>query len=83
MVNKGLEGLPLGRVKKLSTINDRMKYLRVANGLKQEELADELGFSLEQVRYLEYHKKNIYHSDLIAYSKYFNVTIDWLVFGVI
>ena len=59
------------------TINERLKMLRIENGLTQTQLAQELGIGQTTVAaYEKSHDPNIYN--LIAYAKYFQCSLDFL-----
>ncbi len=59
------------------TINERLKELRIENGLTQKQLADKLG--LGQTTIATHEKSHMPQLDsLIAYADYFECTLDYL-----
>lgn len=59
------------------TINERLKMLRIENGLTQSQLAQELHIGQTTVAaYEKSHDPNIYN--LIAYAKFFHCSLDYL-----
>ena len=59
------------------TINERLKELRIENGLTQKQLADRLG--LGQTTIATHEKSHMPQLDsLIAYADYFECTLDYL-----
>lgn len=59
------------------TINERLKMLRIENGLTQTQLAKALNLPQTTVAaYEKSHDPNIYN--LIAYAKYFKCSLDFL-----
>ena len=59
------------------TINERLKELRIENGLTQKQLADKLG--LGQTTIATHEKSHMPQLDsLIAYADYFACTLDYL-----
>ena len=59
------------------TINERLKMLRVENGLTQTQLAQALNIGQTTVAaYEKSHDPNIYN--LVAYAKYFKCSLDFL-----
>lgn len=59
------------------TINERLKELRIENGLTQKQLADKLG--LGQTTIATHEKSHMPQLDsLIAYADYFGCTLDYL-----
>ena len=58
---------------------ERIKYLREEKGLGQEDLAKELGVSASVISRWENGLREPSMSSLIALSKFFHVTIDYIV----
>lgn len=59
------------------TINERLKMLRIENGLTQAQLAQALHIGQTTVAaYEKSHDPNIYN--LIAYAKFFHCSLDFL-----
>ena len=59
------------------TINERLKELRIENGLTQKQLADKLG--LGQTTIATHEKSHMPQLDsLVAYADYFGCTLDYL-----
>lgn len=59
------------------TINERLKMLRIENGLTQTQLAKALNIGQTTVAaYEKSHDPNIYN--LIAYARYFQCSLDFL-----
>lgn len=55
------------------------KSLREETGLSQQKLADKLGISSSGIAHLELSESEPKSSTLIAYSKYFDVSTDYLL----
>ena len=60
-------------------LSERMKELRKANKLTQQELADRIGVSLGAIKYWEQGKGEPNTATLIAIAVLFNVSLDYLV----
>ncbi len=58
-----------------------LREIRKKKGLSQEKVAMDLNISREALSYYENGKRNPDVSMLIAMSKYFNVSIDYLITG--
>lgn len=65
----------------METRADRIKYIRAASGLSQEEFGEELGVSRGAVGNWEL-GKGIKTESLTAISKRFSVPLDWLARGI-
>lgn len=67
------------------TFGERFKQLRVAFGLTQQELADDVNkvygytFSKSSISQYENDKKTPGNKALISFAQYFNVSIDYLL----
>ena len=59
--------------------SEKAKYLRINAGITQQELSMHLGITASAIGYLENGKREPTGSTLIAYAKYFDVSIDSLV----
>ena len=59
--------------------SEKAKYLRINAGITQQELSTHLGITASAIGYLENGKREPTGSTLIAYAKYFDVSIDSLV----
>ena len=58
-----------------------LREIRKKKGLSQQKVAMDLNISREALSYYENGKRNPDVSMLIAMSKYFNVSIDYLLTG--
>ena len=58
-----------------------LREIRKKKGLSQQKVAMNLNISREALSYYENGKRNPDVSMLIAMSKYFNVSIDYLITG--
>ena len=58
-----------------------LREIRKKKGLSQQKVAMDLNISGEALSYYENGKRNPDVSMLIAMSKYFNVSIDYLITG--
>lgn len=58
---------------------EKIRYLRAESGLSQAELAKKLKVSQTCITKLEKEQREPTGSTLIAYAKFFNVSIDYLV----
>lgn len=58
-----------------------LREIRKKKGLSQQKVAMDLNISREALSYYENGKRNPDVSMLISMSKYFNVSIDYLVTG--
>jgi len=63
-------------------IGERLKGLRKAKGIKQEELAEIIGVQKSTVSLYELSKNDPSDKVKIAIAKYFNISLDYLI-GVI
>ena len=61
-------------------MNNRMKELRARRGLRQEDLAKELGCTAAHVGHLENGNRELTQTMLVALSDYFHVSIDYLLY---
>lgn len=59
--------------------SEKAKYLRINASITQQELSKHLGITASAIGYLENGKREPTGSTLIAYAKYFDVSIDSLV----
>ena len=59
---------------------EKIKKLREARGLSQQELASELGVSLASIKNWESNKTRIKLSNALKVVKYFGIKMDYLVF---
>ena len=62
-----------------SILSLRLKLLRVASGMRQEEVADMLGIGRSAYTYYELSRSRPDYDALIRLAKLYNVTIDYLV----
>lgn len=60
-------------------LSERMKELRKANNLTQQELADRIGVSLGAIKHWEQNKGEPNTATLISMAVLFNVSCDYLV----
>lgn len=58
---------------------EKVKNLRISAELTQQELSKHLGITASAIGYLENAQRDPTGSTLIAYARFFNVTIDSLV----
>lgn len=58
-----------------------LREIRKKKGLSQQKVAMDLNISREALSYYENGKRNPDVSMLLAMSKYFNVSIDYLITG--
>lgn len=61
------------------TFAEKVKNLRISAELTQQQLSKNLGITASAIGYLENGQRDPTGSTLIAYAKFFNVTIDSLV----
>ena len=59
----------------------RLRKLRKARGLTQEQLAEELGLSLKHISSVERGTSSFSLENLILASVYFDCTLDYLILG--
>lgn len=62
-----------------STLSLRLRLLRIAAGMKQEEVADVLGIGRSAYTYYELSRSKPDYDALIRLSKLYHVSIDYLV----
>lgn len=60
-------------------MTSRIKQERLAAGLTQTQLGDELGVTLKTVANWERDASSVKQSNLIAMSRLFGCSVDWLV----
>ena len=60
------------------TFSENLRLLRKAHGLKQQELADQLGISLRAYQYYERNEREPQLSVLVRIADYFGVSLDEL-----
>ena len=60
-------------------LSERMKELRKANNLTQQELATQIGVSLGAIKHWEQNKGEPNTATLISMAVLFNVSLDYLV----
>lgn len=65
--------------KTISTIGGRIQSLREENGLSQAELAKELNVKQQTINQWENGERDIKTGSIIALSKYFNVSADYIL----
>ncbi len=65
--------------KEKTTLAMRLRLLRIASGLKQEEVADILGIGRSSYTYYELSRSKPDYDALICLAKLFRVSIDYLV----
>ncbi len=71
-------------IKNMATIGGRLKGLREDKKLSQEQLAKELHLgSRSMVSQFENETRALTIDALLEYSRYFNVTTDWILKGVL
>lgn len=63
----------------MTTLNERLKDLRISKGLSQKQLSSEIGVSDRNYQRYEYGEREPVASTLIALADYFDVSIDYLV----
>ena len=60
-------------------IGERLKQLRIKNGLKQQELADMFGLSSGTISFYESEQRKPDMDFIVAIAKYFDVSTDYLL----
>ncbi len=65
----------------MNNISERLQYLRESHNLKQQDVADSTGIARGNISKYENGVVNPSAETLIAYSKYFNVSTDWILTG--
>lgn len=60
------------------TFSENLRLLRKARGLKQQELADQLGISLRAYQYYERNEREPQLSVLVRIADYFGISLDEL-----
>ncbi len=65
----------------MNTISERLQYLRESHNLKQQDVADATGIARGNISKYENGVVNPSADTLIAYSKFFNVSTDWILTG--
>ena len=60
-------------------IGERLKQLRIKNGLKQQELADMFGLSSGTISFYESEQRKPDIDFIVAIAKYFDVSTDYLL----
>ena len=63
----------------MAKFNERLKQLRLASGLTQQGLADELGISASAIGMYEQGRREPDRATLILMSDYFGVSIDFIL----
>lgn len=63
----------------MDSFSDRLKQLRQSSGLTQQDLADEVGISASAIGMYEQGRREPDRSTLILLSRYFGVSIDFLL----
>lgn len=58
-------------------LGSKIKSLRIARNLTQQELADEMGVARQMVSRWESGERNIYAKQLVQLAKILNVTLDY------
>jgi transcriptional regulator with XRE-family HTH domain len=61
--------------------NERLAFIRNERGLKAVYVADKIGLSANMLSMIENGRCNITVAQLIALSKFYSVTTDYLLFG--
>ena len=59
-------------------IGERLKQLRIKNGLKQQELANMFGLSSGTISFYESEQRKPDIDFIVAVAKYFDVSFAWL-----
>lgn len=67
--------------KNQSEVGERMKTLRLKQGMTQSELADEFSYTSQNISQIENGRINPSVDVLKVYSEYFHVSIDFLLNG--
>lgn len=62
-------------------MGQRLRFLRNAEGSTQEEVAVALGCSPDHLSRVENGERGLSYETLLAASKYYMVSIDWIVTG--
>lgn len=57
-------------------IGERLKQIRKQKGMTQEDLAEKLGISFQQIQKYENGKNRISFSNMVELSRYLNVSLD-------
>ena len=60
------------------TFSENLRLLRKAHGLKQQELADQLGISLRAYQYYERNQPDPQLTVLVRIADYFGISLDEL-----
>ena len=60
-------------------IGERLKQLRIKNGLKQQELANMFGLSSGTISFYESEQRKPDIDFIVAVAKYFDVSTDYLL----
>ena len=63
----------------MKLFSERLKLLRQQKALKQTQMAELLGCTVQHYQRIEYGKINLPTLDLIALADYFDVSLDYLV----
>lgn len=63
------------------TFSENLLNLRKSRGLKQQEIADQLEISLRVYQYYEHGEREPQLSTLIKLSKFYELSLDQLVYG--
>lgn len=69
-------------MKECNTIGERIRNLREAKGITQQQLAKALYTSRVNVNYWENDERNIKSDTIIALAKFFDVSCDYLLTGI-
>ena len=70
-----------GLIKEHETIGDRLRYLRVINELKQQDIAKLFLIPVKRVSNLERGCVEINNDELLLYARNFRVSPTWLLTG--
>lgn len=63
------------------TIANRLRCLRAEHDMSQEKLAEELDVSRTTVLHVENGDRMPSLFVVMAYAEYFNVSVDWILYG--
>lgn len=63
----------------MTTLQERLKYLREQNNIKQKQLAELLGVSVRAIGYYESGQRNLDYKQIIALASFFGVSTDYLL----
>jgi len=66
---------------KIDYIGDRLKELRLKNEKRIKDVADELGCTQQYISQIEKNVQDVNRTMLMKLSRFYNVSVDYLIFG--